>query len=794
MKDADVPMSSMAAAVPMMHSVCAEPKMECMKPTMGKHHKKSKKRSSSESEPEDLMEARAEQTPALAELGATKEFAETGYFGVRDPKAQTLVNFSDFWADYADHLLSDPDKPFLSSNFTDVCNTLTEVVAALALLDLPYKSGEHGYKSVGDKATELKAASNFVIFKKEVKEAKDATRTDVLVAQRYLQGGDTGPERTAEFLVNCVYTCEVIVTNISSHNLELDVLVQIPQGALPLGKSPYQRSHSVQLNSYTTTKFVYQFYFPRPGKFLHFPANVSLNSSVVARAGEKTITVVKTMTTVNEASFRDAVATANADAIINIIKRKPIEKNPEFDWEGVYWLLKDVKFFNNLIAVLKQQGRFESTVWSYALYHKKDDQLISEYLNSHGYFKNRIGHYFDSRLVRVRPKDCSLIHHDYHPMINPRAHSAPKCADQRFILNDQLRETYREFMEYLVEKPVLELRDRMELAYYLLIQDRVADALAVFGKINEEKDVPKEGTLRLQYDYMAAYVDFYAGRPKFAVARRMVEKYANYPVLTWRLMFQDVDQQLKECDGVTEADVEASRGVKEEAKAGEPSLNLVLEGKEAVIQYHNMPEVVLNYYLIDLEVLFSRSPFLSQDTGNFSFVKANTTQKVTLDPAAGEHREPIPAPYLTKNVVVEAVFGPLRRRDTYFSTSLKVQIYEKYGELKVTDDKGVQLSQVYVKVFARTKTGGPVVFYKDGYTDIRGSFDYVSLNASNVGKTEKFALFVFSDTHGSLIRECEPPAVTRAEQEEDEQEELGEAKTRVREYYKMKKCAKSKKC
>lgn len=63
----------------------------------------------------------------------------------------------------------------------------------------------------------------------------------------------------------------------------------------------------------------------------------------------------------------------------------------------------------------------------------------------------------------------------------------------------------------------------------------------------------------------------------------------------------------------------------------------------------------------------------------------------------------------------------------YFSTSLKVTVIENYGQVKVQNAEGKYLSRIYVKTFAREKNGN-VTFYKDGYTDLRGRFDYASLN------------------------------------------------------------------
>jgi len=64
---------------------------------------------------------------------------------------------------------------------------------------------------------------------------------------------------------------------------------------------------------------------------------------------------------------------------------------------------------------------------------------------------------------------------------------------------------------------------------------------------------------------------------------------------------------------------------------------------------------------------------------------------------------------------------------TYFSTSLKVSIIENYGQIKVLDKEDKPLQRVYVKAFAK-ESNGNVCFYKDGYTDLIGRFDYASVS------------------------------------------------------------------
>ena len=98
-----------------------------------------------------------------------------------------------------------------------------------------------------------------------------------------------------------------------------------------------------------------------------------------------------------------------------------------------------------------------------------------------------------------------------------------------------------------------------------------------------------------------------------------------------------------------------------------------------------------------------------------------------------------------------------RQTQTYFAHSLDVRLFENYGQLQVLQQREKRpLSTVYVKVYARLKNG-QVRFYKDGYTDLRGRFDYVSLNTNDLEQVEKFSVLLLSPEQGAVVREVAPP-------------------------------------
>jgi hypothetical protein len=108
-------------------------------------------------------------------------------------------------------------------------------------------------------------------------------------------------------------------------------------------------------------------------------------------------------------------------------------------------------------------------------------------------------------------------------------------------------------------------------------------------------------------------------------------------------------------------------------------------------------------------------------------------------------------------VLVEVRAGGITRRQACFANSLAVNVVESYGQLQVDQaSSGKPLTKVYVKVFARLP-GGAVRFHKDGYTDLRGRFDYASVSGESTHGADRYAVVVMSEAAGAAIREVAPP-------------------------------------
>ena len=92
-----------------------------------------------------------------------------------------------------------------------------------------------------------------------------------------------------------------------------------------------------------------------------------------------------------------------------------------------------------------------------------------------------------------------------------------------------------------------------------------------------------------------------------------------------------------------------------------------------------------------------------------------------------------------------------------YANDLATQVIANYGQLRVSHAKtGRVVPKAYVKVYARMRDGR-VKFYKDGYTDLRGRFDYGALSTNELDNTDRFSILIMSDEHGAVVKEAARP-------------------------------------
>jgi hypothetical protein len=171
------------------------------------------------------------------------------------------------------------------------------------------------------------------------------------------------------------------------------------------------------------------------------------------------------------------------------------------------------------------------------------------------------------------------------------------------------------------------------------------------------------------------------------------------------------------------------------------------------VSWQNVEAVTLSYIPMDVEVLFSRSPFASQAGRRPAFTRRAASQTLRLPAGKTRVTVPVPDEVLRKNMLVEVSTAGKTVVAPYFAGEMDVRMTENYGQLRVTESAGGKaLSKVYVRL-----SDVSVKFHDDGYTVFRGRFDCGSVNTPNRQPVERFAVLVLGDGRGAATREAAPP-------------------------------------
>lgn len=704
---------------------------------------------------EALLE-RAREQALYQTLDKTKELAENNYrhLPIATQNAD-LVTVNRFWRDFANW---NGEGGFYSREFPAATSNFTEAMFALSVLDLPFASEEHRTE-VTDNVFKLTAASPVVVFHEEIEEAPPAEgATPILVSQNFLRADDRHREEdgqmvdkfvTGEFLSGVVYASQVVVTNPTSSAHRLDLLVQIPEGAVPVAGGDYTKSHPLNLAAFSTERIETMFYFPASsddGTFALYPVQVAKGEQSIAAGEARSLKVVDTLSDLDEASWDYLSQYGTEKQVLDYFAANNLHR---LDLHRIAWRAREsVDFLRQATALIGSRHGYDAILWSYGLHHN-DAGIAREYLKHRDDFLSRCGKAIECELVSLDPVERHWHQHlDYAPLVNARAHRLGR--DHR-ILNDRFRAQYGEFLDLLAHRPELGAEDRLAVAAYLSLQDRIGEALAWLDSVPEAEVVP-----RVQYDYLRAYHAFHREDP--AAAKAIADAYAEYPVEKWRKSFAEVAKQVSAIAGENaDPDQETREGQIERLSAKEPFLELSATGRELSLRHRNLKSVTVNYYEMDLEFLFSSRPFVSAGSGGFAFIRPNLVETKEL-PADGTNLAfSVPQAFASKNVLVEVVGGGRTSSAAVYSNRLDLRLTEGYGRLELRhEENGKPVGRAYVKVYAKMKDGS-TRFFKDGYTDLRGQFDYASLSTDELDRVERLSLLVMSEEQGSLVREAGPP-------------------------------------
>ena len=691
-------------------------------------------------------------------LGVTQEWAENNYWKLLIAQQDaSLVMPNRFWLDYAQW---SGQGSFVSAHVAEAARTFSEMMLALAVLDLPFPSQAAEIKAAvsPEAVLTLTPSTPLIVFHQSVKPAPvDEAGAGLLVSQNFYRADDRYVPQpdgekidkfvSGEFLAGVRYGAQVVVTNPTSSTQKLDVLFQIPQGARPASGARVTRSVPLRLEPFRTHTMDVSFYFPQAGSFPHFPVHVARDGRVVAMAPAVTFKVVNELSVPDTTSWAYLSQHGTEAEVLAFMDASNVRT---LDLDKVAWRLHgSAEFFRSVISRLSERRIWQPTLYAYGFVHN-DATAIREFLRHEGNLLTEAGPWLRSPLVEINPVDRQVYEQlEYSPLVNARAH---RLGPDRTILNDRFREHYQRLLSILAHKPALDDADHLAVTGYLLLQDRIEEALQAFAHV--KKDAVQTS---LQYDYTAAWLALAQGDA--ATARALAAARANEPVDHWRLKFAQMLAQLDEIDGKSTAvTTPDDRDQTQDAlAAAQPGFDFKLEGARLTLETRNLAEVTVNYYLMDLEFLFSTNPFVGQDSSRFAQIVPNKSE--TIRPAqvkSSSQQISLPREFQNKNVLVEIVAAGQRSSQVVYANELKVILSENFGQVQVRhagDDR--PLPRTYVKVYA--EVNGKPVFYKDGYTDLRGKFDYASLSTNDLNGATRFAVLILSDEHGAVVKEARPP-------------------------------------
>ena len=779
------------------------------------------------------------------DIGCTKEYKETHDFYMKNKVINNKCYFIEFYKDLANYFYENSDlinknKKTINFNSKSLLyppKNESDLFYLLCFVDYKDYSTPFLYDRKEGFKTEITTKSNCILFTKEIKESNITNKSNIENTQNKIlmtniidkknkshnkdvnsvfdveennseiMSLNNKTQKKAVYCVSEVYKMETILTNISPNELSFELLVQIPQCAIPVDGSEYTKILNLTIERFGTISIDTCFYFPFEGQNLlqYFPS-CSINNYVICKANsdfecfdvlsndkfleftenkdnsannsinniEKDINNEYYNTKNNFVYLEKLVnkkPNANLSEILNYFKKKNyLVYNNEL--ELVMHLLSNKEFCLNLYNILKNKGIYISEIWQILKTTHIELQCFEEenIIN----LSNKYKIFFDLNYNKNKIKE-------YYPVINSRVHlltsnSKKHCNN---ILNEDFNQTYKDLIvnltiKYLIDEKLSSL-DLLKMSYYLILQERIYEASKFFNKIiADDKSIL---CYNLQYDYILAYLDLSKGDTNFSVSKDICKKYINYPILYWRNLFEEIDDQLAEYYGILDfnqikeeaernqindtdnINLNIDKNIKNTVK-NEPRLALTIENSEVNVLYSNVKEINIKFYQVELESLFSKYCFIKNEEIGFSYVKESYLKNVKLDNESNKeklYKFGIPKEFKNKNIFIEVNNGENTCvYEQYNSCSLNISISEVFGEIKVCNTSLESLPKVYVKCYAKLKDS-KVEFYKDGYTDLNGKFNYISTNNNIIYEVSKFSIFISHEHLGSTVKECNPP-------------------------------------
>ncbi len=179
----------------------------------------------------------------------------------------------------------------------------------------------------------------------------------------------------------------------------------------------------------------------------------------------------------------------------------------------------------------------------------------------------------------------------------------------------------------------------------------------------------------------------------YKLASEIAVKHADHPIPRWREWFAQVKNHIAYADGLNSGELKAPENGQDwnddsnqrllsnaresdqlEQSKKLPTMDLVVEGTNVKLESQNIALVSVNYYLMDIELLFTRNPFVQGGNNRTSSIQPNYSESLEIKRGSKNVALQIPDKLKNKNLVIEVTGGGLNRSTVVYANSLAVSL------------------------------------------------------------------------------------------------------------------------
>ncbi|MCY3007110.1 MAG: hypothetical protein NTV29_14190, partial [Planctomycetota bacterium] len=404
----------------------------------------------------DLVRLSRKQLQLYEPLAATSKWAESQFDHIQLAEQKpSLVIPSLFWLD----VLKNPQNA-LSEHLHLTARNGNEALLALAFVDLPLdakpgtlsiENGRWIYKSDGKSLVYSQGIVAIAQEDRPIDPQKDtAQEAKVLLSENmYLASADTKakPVDRQALVIGVPYRNRVVLTNPSGNRVMLQILMQVPQGSIPLEAGRNVVVKEFFLDPFSTVETSHVFYFPSAGPFQHYGAQASSEGKYLTHVASSPLRVLEAPLNIDDSSWEYLADWGSNDQVLAALDKVNIQ---EIDFDRIAWRMQDGAFWKQILDKLDTIGIYKPTLWAYSLQHR-DERRLREFFESD---ERIVGHsfpYFDHTLMHVDVESrLDYEHLDFRPIVVARTH---RLGREWKILNDGLARQYEQLVNLLAYQP-----------------------------------------------------------------------------------------------------------------------------------------------------------------------------------------------------------------------------------------------------------------------------------------------------------------------------------------------------